>query len=48
MSLEGSLRVEAIYLEEIITQLGKMKINKVCGPDCLLGVLNEAMRKGIF
>ena len=24
-----------ISLEEVITQLGKMKTNKACGPDCL-------------
>ena len=37
--LEGSLPVqrpiEEIYLEEVIIQLGKMKKNKACGPDCL-------------
>ena len=37
--LEGILPVqgpiEEIYLEEVITQLGKMKKNKACGPDCL-------------
>ena len=37
--LERILRVqgpmEEIYPEEVITQLGKMKKNKACGPDCL-------------
>ena len=37
--LEGILPVqepiEEIYLEEVITQMGKMKHNKACGPDCL-------------
>ena len=37
--LEGILPVqgpiEEIYLEEVITQMGKMKKNKACGPDCL-------------
>ena len=36
---EGSLpvqgQIEEIYLEEVITQLGNMKKNKACGPDCL-------------
>ena len=27
--------IEEIYLEEVITQLGTMKTNKACGPDCL-------------
>ena len=27
--------IEEIYLEEVITQMGKMKKNKACGPDCL-------------
>ena len=27
--------IEEIYLEEVITQLGKMKKNKACGPDWL-------------
>ena len=27
--------IEVIYLEEVIIQLGKMKKNKACGPDCL-------------
>ena len=60
---EGILQVqgqlEEIYLEEVIAQMGKMKKNKACGPDCLhlalgdegaiwmTGVLNEATRKGI-
>ena len=26
---------EEICLEEVITQLGKMKKNKACGPNCL-------------
>ena len=37
--LEGILPVqgpiEEIYLEEVITRMGKMKKNKACGPDCL-------------
>ena len=33
--LEGILP-EEIYLEEVITQLGKMKKNKACGPDCFI------------
>ena len=37
--LEGILPVqgpiEEIYLEEVITQMGKMKKNKACGLDCL-------------
>ena len=37
--LEGILPVqgpiEEIYIEEVITQLGKMKKNKACAPDCL-------------
>ena len=37
--LEGILPVqgpiEEIYLEEVIIQIGKMKKNKACGPDCL-------------
>ena len=37
--LEGILPVqgpiEEIHIEEVITQLGKMKKNKACGPDCL-------------
>ena len=37
--LEGILPVqgpiEEIYLEEVITQMGKMKKNKAFGPDCL-------------
>ncbi len=37
--LEGILPVqepiEDIYLEEVITQMGKMKKNKACGPNCL-------------
>ena len=65
--LEGILPVqgpiEEIYLEEVITHMGKMKTNKAGGPDGLpieaakafgdegaiwmIGVLNEAMRKGI-
>ena len=38
--LEGILPVglqgpiEEIYLEEVITQMGKMKKNKACAPDC--------------
>ena len=27
--------IEEIYIEEVITQLGKMKKNNACGPDCL-------------
>ena len=27
--------IEEIYLDEVITQLGKIKNNKACGPDCL-------------
>ena len=27
--------IEEIYLEEVITLMGKMKKNKACGPDCL-------------
>ena len=38
-ALQGILPVqgpiEEIYLEEVVTQLGKMKKNKACGPDCL-------------
>ena len=38
-NLEGILpaqgTIEDIYLEEVITQLGKMKKNKACGPDHL-------------
>ena len=38
--LEGILPVqgpiEEIYIEEVITQLGNMKKNKACGPDCYL------------
>ena len=37
--LEGILPVqgpiEDIYVEEVITQMGKMKKNKACGPECL-------------
>ena len=33
--LEGILP-EEIYLEEVITQLGNMKKNKACGPDCFI------------
>ena len=27
--------LEEIYLKEVVAQLGKMKRNKACGPDCL-------------
>ena len=37
--LEGILpvqgQIEEIYIEEVITRLGKMKKNKAFGPDCL-------------
>ena len=39
--------IEEIYLEEVITQLGKMKKNKVCGPYCLpIEVANTLVDEG--
>ena len=41
VGLQGPL--EEIYLEEVITQLGKDR-NKECGPDCLSIELSKALR----